>query len=88
MVSIKEGGVLVGTLVGFRKINPLSKQLTARFITDSKTIDISVDYRQLAFITKEHPVGSKVALGYYEGCWHIESKSIQPDIFLKTPVVT
>jgi hypothetical protein len=88
MIGTEENGVLVGTFVGFRKINPLSKQFTARFKAAGKTIRVNVDYRQQAFIQKEHPVGSQVALGYYGGHWHIESRSIQPDIFLKTPVIS
>jgi hypothetical protein len=87
MIGADEDGVFVGTFVGFRKINPLSTKITALFKGDERTIGIPVDYRQQAFIQKEHLVGSKVALGYYGGEWHIGSKPIQHDVFLKTPVV-
>jgi hypothetical protein len=66
-------------LIGFTsRLNPLSRIVDIRVRVDRSIIKIPIDYRQLRFVLKEHPVGSDVDLAY-DGKWSIVSDQLSPD---------
>ena len=66
------GKVTVGEILGFRKaLNPLRKEARVLIRADGEIITVFVDIRQLKFIRNKYSEGSKVAVGFYGGEWHI-----------------
>ncbi len=77
MSDIPSSGVTIGKVIGYKTSwNPLAHESYVVVKVEDKKILVSVDPRQMNFIQKEYPVGSKVAVGFYGGAWHIGSKPI------------
>jgi len=70
-------GAAIGEIIGYSKSwNPLSRESYVVIKVNDQKIVIPIDRRQEKFIQKEYPSGSKVAVGFYGGAWHIGSKPI------------
>ncbi len=60
------------------RLNPFAKVVDMTFKFERSIVWIPVDYRQVRFILKEHPVGSQVDLAY-DGRWSIMSHHLAPE---------
>jgi hypothetical protein len=68
---------LIGKLIGFTKHwNPFNSEVFARVEIDYTVVNVPVDYRQLKFIQKEHPLNSLVPVVFNEGKWQITSRTL------------
>lgn len=69
--------MIIGKLKGFSKHwNPFRNEVFALVEVDSEVMNIPVDYRQLKFIQKEHPLNSLVPLTFNEDRWKIGSSTV------------
>jgi|GEM_PF-4290320 len=75
MNNISDDCVVIGKVVGYSKgWNLLSRESSVVVKVENKKIVASIDSRQQKFIQKEYPRGSRIAMGFYGGQWHIGSK--------------
>ena len=75
MNNISDGSVVIGKVLGYSKgWNPLSHECSVVVKVENKKIVANIDSRQQKFIQKEYPRGSRIAMGFYGGQWHIGSK--------------
>ncbi len=58
-----------------KRLLPISRSTHIVVRIGREIVDVPVDYRQIKFIEKEHPVGSIVELEY-DGGWHIRSHTV------------
>lgn len=83
MFTKNAGSRASGTLAGFTsRWNPLARRVYVLIKVSNKTIKVPIDHRQLKFIKNEYNIGSNVELQFYDGDWHIMSKT-QPSCELQ-----
>lgn len=74
----------VGEVIGYSsRLNFFSARVNVLVKVDGKVLKVPIDYRQKKFIQSESPEGSKVAIGFYDGEWHIGSKPVDQDLYLR-----
>jgi hypothetical protein len=67
--------VYIGELIGYTsRLNFFSQNVSAIVKIEGKTRKIPFDNKQIEFVQKEYPAGSKVNVGY-NGKWYIISQS-------------
>lgn len=82
MNNISDGSVVIGKVLGYSKgWNLLSRDSSVVVKVDNKKIVANIDSRQQKFIQKEYPRGSRIAMGFYGGQWHVGSKPSIEDQF-------
>jgi hypothetical protein len=83
MFTKNAGNKASGTLAGFTsRWNPLARRVYVLIKINNKTIKVPIDHRQLKFIQNEYAVGSNVELQFYDGDWHVMSRT-QPQCELQ-----
>jgi hypothetical protein len=83
MSEIPSGGAAIGKVIGYRTSwNPLSHESYVVIKVNDSKISVPIDTRQQMFVQKEYPVGSRVAVGFYGGAWHIGSKPVEENLLL------
>ncbi len=74
----------VGEVVGYsNRLNIFSARVNILVKVDNEVIKVPIDYRQKKFIQIESPEGSKVAIGFFDGEWHIGSKPSAHEQYLR-----
>jgi hypothetical protein len=77
MSEIPSGGAAIGKVIGYRTSwNPLSHESYVVVKVNGSKVFVPIDVRQQMFVQKEYPIGSRVAVGFYGGAWHIGSKPV------------
>jgi hypothetical protein len=77
MSDIPSIGAAIGKVTGYSSSwNPLSHESYVVIKVSDENIVVPIDMRQQKFIQKEYPLGSRVAVGFYGGAWHIGSKPV------------
>lgn len=83
MIEKNSKKLAVGEIVGYSsRLNFLSAQTNVLVKVDGKVIKVPIDYRQKKFIQNESPEGSQVAMGFFDGKWHIGSKPATQEEYL------
>jgi hypothetical protein len=84
MISKNSEQLGVGEIVGYSsRLNFFSARINVLVKVDGEVIKVPIDYRQKKFIQCESPEGSKVAIGFFDGEWHIGSKPATNEQFLR-----
>ncbi|HEY3422192.1 MAG TPA: hypothetical protein VGK13_03460 [Methanocellaceae archaeon] len=84
MISKNSEQLAVGEIVGYSsRLNFFSATINVLVKVDGEVIKVPIDYRQKKFIQCESPEGSKVAIGFFEGQWHIGSKPAASERYLR-----
>lgn len=84
MIKKNNKRLAVGEVVGYAgRLNFLSVRINVIVKVDGKVIKVPIDYRQKKFIQSESPEGSKVAIEFFDGKWHIESKPASDEQYLR-----
>ncbi len=74
MINNNIPNTAIGEVVSYnRRLNPFSKIADVLVKVNDQKIQIPVDHRQVRFIEKEYPEGSKVTLEF-DGRWTICSQ--------------
>jgi hypothetical protein len=77
MNEIPVDSAAIGKVIGYSKSrNPLSYESYVIIKVNDNKIVVPIDPRQQKFVQKEYPAGSRVAVGFYGGKWHIGSKPV------------
>lgn len=75
--------IVIGKVICYKSSwNRLSNKAYVIVSADNDRITVSVDSRQLKYIQKEYPPGSRIPIGFYEGKWNIGSKPSVDNIIL------
>ena len=86
MSEFMEPITAMGRLMGFTKHwNPFKNEIFALVELESEVIKLPIDYRQLKYVQKEHPVNSLVPLTYSEDRWQISSDTVTETWEFKDP---
>ncbi len=74
----------VGEIIGYSsRLNFFSARINVLVKVDGEVKKIPIDYRQKKFIQSESPEGSKVAIGFFDGEWHIGSRPAAHEQYLR-----
>jgi hypothetical protein len=84
MIDKNNERLAVGEVIGYSsRPNFLSARINVLVKVDGEIVKIPIDYRQKKFIQSESPEGSKVAIGFFDGEWHIGSKPVSNEQYLR-----
>lgn len=84
MINKNNEQLAVGEIVGYSsRLNFFSATINVLVKVDGEVIKVPIDYRQKKFIQSESPEGSKVAIGFFDGQWHIGSRPAAKEQYLR-----